>query len=57
MQNCENVIQEWEDDINFSFLNHIFTILNYIFNFLLIIQESLFSKSSWHDSTKKETLL
>ena len=28
MQNCENVIQEWEVDINLSFLNKIFTILH-----------------------------
>ena len=37
MQNCENVIQEWEANINSSLLNYIFTILHYIFNFLLII--------------------
>ena len=28
MQNCENVIKECEDDINFSILNYIFTILH-----------------------------
>ena len=26
MQNCENVVQEWEVDINSSLLNYIFTI-------------------------------
>ena len=28
IQNCENVIQEWDVNINFSLLNYIFTILH-----------------------------
>ena len=45
MMYVHNVIQEGEDDINSSLSNYIFTILNEIFNFFLIMSSATHLKN------------